>query len=1218
MEELNFGYLNQLVANHTKPSYAARMTDGKLTNNIANFGGAIGDIATVSRNGEYHGLSVEIKSAAPKLITDYLIKKTLKLLEKDDYSSAVNRLGVTTIDELIYCIHMWLSKATNDYDGCMGFHEKNYPELLGWIHASISDPLSSIIEIHDIGCNTNTKQPVVPQEWAGKIFGNGAELHAAMNKLESRLNKPPVTYAVTNGMHKKTKLAAVTDISGIELDWIIYLDFDGRLFHTEFREKSRNIGKYSYVIYGKIAIGFVISDILEPKISAVHSRQVGMLVSRMQKSIRTGRYGSKALISSIRKLNECQNYNLPEHGYMRVSASKQLVWRLYISILEDVRPYLEKYELSHLHLILLALITQKLLEYKFTSKVLRAILFTGILAQYNDDSTDMFDWRSLPQTDIDNLYFDADNDFKSSIFLAISNIPMMSGDKKLLQKYYSLNSRRRKLTIPEKIKNSQMWNKLNRIGKIYHNDITYNSICARSYDQHTNPYIIIYYQACHKLSKTTKQISGYIWDVSSSYNVRNLDSELVDDEILSDIQEYLMDRKESAPEPTDKIDVKRKYMIAEQPVSSAVARQSFLLLFGIKYKCNGVDTIICGSKSSPTYIRKGGKWVNISSNDTVNAYPDRTVNLEKINAPRGYVWVKKKVDTKIVKSRPYVDGKKIKYFDGSSLIKSIKPITNDVISSNMYEIIIGILSGEEIGFGSLIKFRHSFSKKLLDWSIKKSDLSKVNMPLVKSVYTKLFNTVDGLLTIGPVSRSGAKLQYSIDYLLEGKIWAVCCILSYLYPNALVASGPLNFKVNVSTPDYAHMTSSLESIIFSPRKIDGPIPLINTKLWDHQLDSVKKIRYGFDKNIYGFGDASDVGAGKTLTALKLATLSMEKTDRIYCGVLVLLPGPKLIKTWLDEIEKHTTGFDVIKHENTCNVGKIKRNTIVISTMARSRDHPIHNNWALLVIDECLTVQNKCAMWTEKTWIQSRMSKNLIMMSATFFRARFDKLYYMLKMLQTGIPEKREYLDTILLESIVSQVSSIKRKWVSNIHRFEMPKNARKKYEKLSKLELNDEAKYAKLDSFLVKDQMVIDAVSDNLSELLKSCQDSNRRCLIYARSNTEAKIWSETFDVPIYPDKSRHCIVTYNDGTYGLNDLVQYDTIIMRPPSPDKLPQIKGRLDRPGQESDVLHVEYFILGDTIEEGLLLRMNIASNFIKKYIMPLSKFYALCNNHRNYKDE
>jgi len=73
-------------------------------------------------------------------------------------------------------------------------------------------------------------------------------------------------------------------------------------------------------------------------------------------------------------------------------------------------------------------------------------------------------------------------------------------------------------------------------------------------------------------------------------------------------------------------------------------------------------------------------------------------------------------------------------------------------------------------------------------------------------------------------------------------------------------------------------------------------------------------------------------------------------------------------------------------------------------------------------------------------------------------------------------------------------------------------------------------------------------------------------------------------------------------------LVDYSAIVMRPPEPDKLPQIKGRLDRPGQKLNDLAIHYFYLEETIEKGLVTRLEIASNFYHNYIMPLAQFYKL----------
>ena len=75
-------------------------------------------------------------------------------------------------------------------------------------------------------------------------------------------------------------------------------------------------------------------------------------------------------------------------------------------------------------------------------------------------------------------------------------------------------------------------------------------------------------------------------------------------------------------------------------------------------------------------------------------------------------------------------------------------------------------------------------------------------------------------------------------------------------------------------------------------------------------------------------------------------------------LVLLPTTQLYKTWKDEITKHTKNFHIIEQkQNGKLTDKIQFNSIVISTLARMREHPIDCNWILVVIDECLSVQNK---------------------------------------------------------------------------------------------------------------------------------------------------------------------------------------------------------------------------------------------------------------------
>ena len=273
----------------------------------------------------------------------------------------------------------------------------------------------------------------------------------------------------------------------------------------------------------------------------------------------------------------------------------------------------------------------------------------------------------------------------------------------------------------------------------------------------------------------------------------------------------------------------------------------------------------------------------------------------------------------------------------------------------------------------------------------------------------------------------------------------------------------------------------------------------------------------------------------------------------------------------------------------------------------RDHPLSVPWKLVVIDECLSVQNQEALQTEEAWRQVIGSQfGVVMMSATFFRSRFDKMFYMIKMLKSGLPETKQFLDTILSECMVCHLPEKSRHWIINTHRFDLPKRLRARYDQLAKKDIGSEKLYGLLANLLFKqyDSMI------PFKGLIKQLEKENRRGLIYARSKDEADRVAEAIpSVSRYPDKTGiHTVVSYAEGTYGLNDLVIYDSIITRPVEPDKIPQIKGRLDRPGNKAQTLYMEYFLLKDTIEEAWLLRMEMASSFYHNHILPLAEFYEI----------
>ncbi len=63
---------------------------------------------------------------------------------------------------------------------------------------------------------------------------------------------------------------------------------------------------------------------------------------------------------------------------------------------------------------------------------------------------------------------------------------------------------------------------------------------------------------------------------------------------------------------------------------------------------------------------------------------------------------------------------------------------------------------------------------------------------------------------------------------------------------------------------------------------------------------------------------------------------------------------------------------------------------------------------------------------------------------------------------------------------------------------------------------------------------------------------------------------------------------------------------MKPPEPDKLPQIKGRLDRPTQSAKKLYLEYVIVADTIEEIDIVKLELSNTFYRGHIVPLANYY------------
>jgi DNA-3-methyladenine glycosylase II len=83
---------------------------------------------------------------------------------------------------------------------------------------------------------------------------------------------------------------------------------------------------------------------------------------------------------------------------------------------------------------------------------------------------------------------------------------------------------------------------------------------------------------------------------------------------------------------------------------------------------------------------------------------------------------------------------------------------------------------------------------------------------------------------------------------------------------------------------------------------------------------------------------------------------------------------------------------------------------------------------VVVDECLSIQNDMALQTSEAWRQVISSVGgVLMLSATFFRSKYSKLFYMVRMLKSPIPRTLPYLNCLLREHIICFVPEHMRTW-----------------------------------------------------------------------------------------------------------------------------------------------------------------------------------------------
>ena len=75
-----------------------------------------------------------------------------------------------------------------------------------------------------------------------------------------------------------------------------------------------------------------------------------------------------------------------------------------------------------------------------------------------------------------------------------------------------------------------------------------------------------------------------------------------------------------------------------------------------------------------------------------------------------------------------------------------------------------------------------------------------------------------------------------------------------------------------------------------------------------------------------------------------------------------------------------------------------------------------------------MQNAAAKRCPSAWRQIEVSRcGVLMLSATFFRSKYESLFYMIRMLRSPLPRTMEYLPATIHEHIVCQVPETDRTW-----------------------------------------------------------------------------------------------------------------------------------------------------------------------------------------------
>jgi hypothetical protein len=1269
--------------------------------NIQNKGLKKGQCAVRHKTGDYHQFAIRAEEDIPPLLTPLRVVPAIEALEQNDMAAAADWLTVKPeFDQhgesvVFAALCLWLKR--NDIDPPHEF-------VSGMQNATLSDSLKKRllltrtdsvpfrISIAAIGCASSDGTSVVPEDWLGTSFDNGEQLCRAIDTLPHRQGLPQATYCTHYGLKvvpepcwltadtvdqtlspefgvsiakNSDKIeTSITPLSPPDLhSWLTQQPKASHFLIHEFAAP----GSEDATLGRTLIIACTKSEICESVPSYQSGLSVGLLASKLQKCIRLGRNASRALEETIDQMRKAAPYNLPDDHFKRSSGSRQLAWRLFISIFEDAKPYADAPNGEYLgmqDLLALSILAHAAPDIQFNAAVGDKLKYTARLVQQIDAPGDNWNWRAGGK----QKKIQPDSPFEKMCMAAEAFMPMMKRDAEMLRQGCN-HFRNQKLALTP----------LTETKAIGANPLLdAPTVITSAHDFHCCPAILLYLQAslpstdcklqlenqAEPAIASTQNLKRFIWENVSRINVRNPKHQPKQDPVsqslcaeIGAIQTSLA-LNPSLTLPGRPEYPKPEYLTSEEAAPPSVGRSAFIALFGQSInlpKANSGENrqlkhaftaVAVGQPDAPFKIKKAGEKHSayLSGKDRQKGEDDLVAHLAQTDgldipiptAPPGYCW-RFEIENPSVRIRVIAGPTQITFsvnditvpaFDASALLKKrdiskpVSPMPNDAnLVANALYVHSTTNGGADTQWSLnqtlrlLAKQRREIGEPIFQW-MQVAQQSPLPPVLWQRAYTKLLSTFQGRVTIGPVDRNGDKTYAAIDYRHEGVLWRIFNLLSFVFPDCVNPCSDLDFKINHQSPSYTTLLHDLE-LLASPKVTpveEDNAPTVKTNLWQHQASSKSRILHELlSNNRRGFGDASDVGAGKTLTSLaimcELAQHQRNAQNNSAEAFLVLVYNEALVATWRNEINKHTTGFHFVTQSHSGELSDhIRQNSVLVTTLGRMRDTPVTRRWHIVVIDECLSVQNADALWTQEAWKQVACSRHgVLLLSATLFRSRFNELFYLLRMLRTGLPESREYLDAILAESITCHLpEKTSWHWTEETRLLALDPQTRNQYDRIKAAPADPRATFGRLDALLAESFPFESHVQDELTRI--ESQSPLRRALVFARSKEEAELISKNQPtIGLYPDISkRHVISTTAIAARGVNDLVHCDTLITRPVEPDLVPQMRGRLGRPGQENTQLHWVWIVAKDTIEEIKLERNKMAEQFHGEYIMPLAELY------------